>query len=173
MNKIENANLFVTSSGFAQMARDKIKEFDEEIHWADLDLDRQYLRRRDALQDEVWLLDSIIESSKDNIEMWKKEKRRFQFLLDKANGGERKGSFDIEQIKQIPIDTLLGTPKWVSGNRAKYSCFAHDEKTPSLVWYRDQNKVYCYGCGFYGTVIDVYMKLNGCDFKSACKALSP
>lgn len=172
MNKIENINHFINSPGFSQMARDKIKEFDGEIHAEKMDLDRQYKRRSTSPPHEIWLLDSIIESTNQCIEVWQKEKRRFQYLLDRSLGKERKGSFDIEQIKQIPIDTILGAPKWTSGNRAKYLCPLHEESNPSFVWYKDQNSFHCYGCGTGGSIVDLYMKMNGCDFRTACKSLS-
>jgi 5S rRNA maturation endonuclease (ribonuclease M5) len=40
----------------------------------------------------------------------------------------------------------------------KCICFAHDEKTPSMVVYDDH--VNCYGCGFNGDIFDVAGKLH-------------
>lgn len=74
---------------------------------------------------------------------------------------------DIERAKEVPIETLLEI------NRTGFAhCPFHTEKTPSLKVYKNQNRWYCFGaCGQGGDVIDMFMKINNCDFKTAVKKL--
>lgn len=73
---------------------------------------------------------------------------------------------NVEKAKAYPITELLP----IKGNTAK--CIWHNEATGSLHYYPKTNTVYCFGaCGKSHDVIDVYMQLNNCDFKTAVKAL--
>jgi len=46
------------------------------------------------------------------------------------------------------------------GSRMKCCCPFHNEKTPSLVYYPDQDSFHCYGCGKSGTAIDWEAHMN-------------
>lgn len=83
-----------------------------------------------------------------------------------------KNSFDIEQLKAIPISHLLGPPLRTSGDRGYYKCCLHEENTPSFTWYIKQNGWYCFGCGVGGTTIDLAMKKEGMTFIEAAKHLN-
>jgi len=76
-----------------------------------------------------------------------------------------KDNTDKEKVKVYPIDKLIDF------KHKKACCIWHNEKTPSLTYYPKTNSVYCFGCGKYGDVIDVYRQLNNCDFKTALNEL--
>lgn len=72
----------------------------------------------------------------------------------------------ILKAKDYPIDSLIQ----FSQNKAV--CLWHNEKTPSLHYYRDTNSCYCFGqCGKAFDAIDVYRKLTNCSFKEAVEKL--
>jgi len=74
----------------------------------------------------------------------------------------------VEKANRVPIDTLLKFDK--SDN---HSCLWHTEKTASLSYHRKGNFVKCFGlCGTVHGAIDVYMKINNCDFVTAVKNLN-
>jgi hypothetical protein len=77
---------------------------------------------------------------------------------------------DISTIKQIPIYDILGISKERSYNK-HILCPIRHEKTASFKIYNN-NSWYCFGCSEGGDVIDLYMKINNCDFKTAIKRLS-
>ena len=75
-------------------------------------------------------------------------------------------SEQIARAKEVPIDSL------VKVNRAhKAICVFHNEKHASMHVYKDH--VFCFSCARSGDVIDIYQALNGCDFKTAVRALAP
>jgi hypothetical protein len=71
----------------------------------------------------------------------------------------------IDRAREYPIENLL--PPLVRG---WCCCPLHNEKSPSFKV--KNNKFNCYGCGAFGDVIDLYMKLHSSDFKTAVKALT-
>ncbi|MGR3221208.1 MAG: CHC2 zinc finger domain-containing protein [Candidatus Anammoxibacter sp.] len=72
----------------------------------------------------------------------------------------------IETAKEYPIENLLPNPV----KRNLTLCFAHNDKHPSMSI--KNNKVKCFACGYSGSVIDVVMHLNKCDFKKAVKFIN-
>ena len=50
-------------------------------------------------------------------------------------------------------------------------CPFHDDHVPSLHVNDEQNFWYCFGCEKGGSVIDFYMELEKCDFKTAIDEL--
>ena len=75
--------------------------------------------------------------------------------------------FNIDTIKLIPITD------WLTFNRAGFTrCIWHEEKSGSLKYYKKNNKVFCFGCGKHGDVIDVVQQLKNCDFKTALEYLN-
>lgn len=73
---------------------------------------------------------------------------------------------DVAQAKEISVENYL------TFNRAGFSrCVWHDEKSPSLKFYRNSNKVHCFGCGKSADVIDIVMNLYSMDFLQAVKFL--
>lgn len=72
----------------------------------------------------------------------------------------------VLRAKDYPIDNLLDFVQ----NKA--ICPFHNEKSPSLHYYRKTNTCYCFGsCGKPYDSIDIYRKLYDCSFKQAIEKL--
>lgn len=74
----------------------------------------------------------------------------------------------VERAKAVSITTILPVTR---ANKAL--CPWHNEKTPSLHYYKKTNTVYCFACSGHGDAIDVYRAVHGCSFKVAINALAP
>lgn len=75
---------------------------------------------------------------------------------------------EIETANQYPIQDLMKFDK-----NYKALCLWHSEDTPSLSLHKEGNFVKCFGkCGIKHSAVDVYQKLNNCDFVTAVKALT-
>jgi len=70
----------------------------------------------------------------------------------------------IERAREYPLDAIIEV------NRRGYAlCVAHPDKNPSM-WTKG-NYAHCFSCGYTGDPIDVWMKVNGVDFKTAVKGM--
>jgi len=79
---------------------------------------------------------------------------------------------DIERIKEIPIGELMPSqPTSKSGNRWMYSSPFSEDKTPSFVWYKNNNSWFCFSNGIGGDNIALFMKMNNCGFIESCRSL--
>lgn len=94
----------------------------------------------------------------------KKEKLKKILAFHK---GFKKEIIDIQKAKDHPIDDLL------EFNPIGFiSCIFHGpEHTPSMKYYKEKNRVHCFGCGKNADSIDVYQKLYNVDFVTAVKKL--
>lgn len=73
---------------------------------------------------------------------------------------------NIQAAKQVPI------PDFLEFNRADFRrCIFHEEKSPSMKYYRKENRVHCFGCGKGGDVIDVVMHINNLSLSDAVKQI--
>lgn len=72
----------------------------------------------------------------------------------------------IQRAREYPIADLLEV------KRTFTLCIFHDDHKPSAKIYAD-NHMYCFSCGKNADAIDIYMALNGCDFRTAVRALAP
>ena len=79
-------------------------------------------------------------------------------------------SVTSEELKErIPMRELLSR-YGVKVNRGMCSCPFHGEdRHPSMKVY--PKDVHCFTCGFHGDIFTVYQEFEGCDFKTAFKAL--
>jgi len=74
----------------------------------------------------------------------------------------------IERANDVPIDSIM---EFDRGNKAL--CLWHSEDTPSLSYHKEKNFVKCFGqCGSVHSAIDVYQKINNCDFVTAVRELT-
>lgn len=79
-------------------------------------------------------------------------------------------SEDIERAKEYPIGELFTE---LIGEKPRYGmvhCPFHPDATASMSL-RRYNRYRCFGCDEKGSVIDLYMKVNGVDFISAVRGL--
>lgn len=115
-------------------------------------------------------LDDLINRLRQGYE---KEIRKYEYqlhYLDNVGKEQVKSEgiitdLQIAKAKSFPITELL------SFKRGQTLCPFHDDHKPSLKYYQKDNHVYCFACSTSADSIDVYMKLNGCDFKAAVRAL--
>ena len=75
----------------------------------------------------------------------------------------------LTSVKDIPCTDIIDFER--KDGRIKAKCPWHSDNDPSLVYYPKENNVYCFACGKYGDVIDLYRALKGVDFKTALKEL--
>ena len=79
--------------------------------------------------------------------------------------------FDLQKLRDLPIEGVaerLG----LTVTRHKTLCPYHDDKHPSLSFYRRNNTFKCFVCDAHGGVIDLTMQVLGKDFKEACRWLA-
>ena len=147
---------------------DKIVELTGNI-WEE-ELYRGEVYRNDEYSDTS--KDWAITRSKERAKKLESILRRFTYYRNLCVGKKGK-ELNIELAKQFPIGDLLPKQRVLNGgNREFYSCPLHSERTASFCWYKKTNTWHCFGgCGLGGDVIDLYMKLNNCDFVTATKAL--
>lgn len=70
----------------------------------------------------------------------------------------------VERARNYPIANIIE----VDG-RGFVRCINHDEATPSM--YTKKNFAHCFGCGWHGDSIDVYMLRNNAKFREAVLSL--
>lgn len=76
-----------------------------------------------------------------------------------------------EIIETTRIADVLSSYGVKVDRSGKCCCPLHKEKTPSFKIYEKQHRFYCFGCHEKGTVIDLVMKMEECDFKTAFTSL--
>lgn len=121
------------------------------------------------------LQDLHIQEMERRIKKTEGELKRFMMYKQMGKGEwDSSRGLDVERAKEFPIgDLIQSEPTGRSSNRVFYKCPLHNEKTGSFVWYKNNNSYYCFGgCGIGGDVIDLYMKMNEVDFKTAVQALT-
>lgn len=79
---------------------------------------------------------------------------------------------EVAAIKEtISPEAFLGQPKKKNAGKWWYKCQLHIEKTPSFCWNEHKKYWHCFGCQAGGSIIDLYMGINKCDFKTAVAEL--
>ena len=73
----------------------------------------------------------------------------------------------IDKVKLVPIENEI---EFDGGNKA-LSLWAPQERTPSMHYYKNDNRVHCFASGEGGSVIDVVMLKHNLDFNGAVKYL--
>jgi hypothetical protein len=111
--------------------------------------------RRQATWQSTWFHDAYIEAN--TVPEYVKTERK----VSKKDGDM------VARAKSYPITDLL------KFNHSGFAlCPAHNEKTPSLKYYADKNRCYCFGgCGKSFDAIDIYKIINNCTFKEAVAKL--
>lgn len=136
-------------------------------------LQKEISRRRDLMARGDWFAEYQVETANERIKELRKKIESFDYKFKMLKGKIQKRDIPIEQIKEIPIDSIIQID-WqkIAHNRWKCRCPLHNEKTPSFVYYVDQNSFNCFGCGKSGSVIDFYMFIHNQSLSTAIKELS-
>ncbi len=94
------------------------------------------------------------------------------YLLSQLRGKSKTNNIigvtenEIQQAREFPVTDLI------SFKNNKAICPFHNEKTPSLNYYKKNNTCYCFGaCQKSFDSIEVYKKLNNCSFVEAVRKL--
>ena len=124
-------------------------------------------RLADANGDQVWVAEWVLEMAVDRRDRATRQMKKWQFLYDVARG-KKNWDIALDRARDVPIGDILQTPaKIVTKKRQTYLCPLHEEDTPSFVWYVDQNRFHCFGCGKNGDVIELILRYHQVDFKEA------
>jgi len=104
-----------------------------------------------------------------------------EYYLEKADEIKRKSKMkeikqnvpdsaglDTERAKKVPIDKIID---FNSQGFAK-SVWNQGEEDPSMKYYPEENRVYCFSAGKGGDAIEVVKQKYGVDFKQAVKMLN-
>ena len=151
---------------------DYIDEARREIFKLDDDIDRKYQKSVGADENlRQWLAWSI-ERDKGRKAEIQMRVRNCENKIAISKGKFKDKPLDIARAKAVPIGEIADAVWEGTKERKKCNCPIHNEKTPSFVWYVRENRGKCFGCGWWGDSIDLYMKLNDCDFVSAVTALN-
>lgn len=79
---------------------------------------------------------------------------------------ENRDTDAIKKARAVPITEYI---KFVQGFAL---CVSHNEKTPSMKYYKSNNKVKCFGCGFNGDTVDVVAKMFNLSVGEAIKKIN-
>lgn len=173
MTPQERINHFMSDPATLDMLKEKKGEYISDKKSLIQSQDDNYKRKSVSTSPESWCWDFMIRGFVKLIDTCDREIRRFERMINIMEGKDVGKGFDLEEIKQLPIGDLMPTPpKRGSGDRVSYLCPIHNESTASFIWYKKQNRFFCFGCTANGTVIDLYMALNNVDFRTACKQLN-
>jgi hypothetical protein len=110
-----------------------------------------------------YLYDQIIPAAKKRIAFLEMLLRIYEI----KGAGLSDQPLNISKAKSYPIENLIQVD-----HNGFTTCPFHSEKTPSFKVYRKQNRFHCFSCGADGDSIDLTMKMNSLDFKSAIKFLN-
>ena len=157
----------IKDKSMSRVFKAKMNELSEDIWEEQSFIDKRHKDKVGKIAPR-WYLDWSIEAAKKRLKNLEGLYRKFEYYHRLSLGKvEEKGMIDIERVKvEVLIGDLIpGQLRKEWGGRVKYKCPLHEEKTPSFVWYVKSNRFHCFGCSEGGSVIDLFMKLNGVDFR--------
>lgn len=110
---------------------------------------------------------SLVEARKDRLLAYRDQLKKKLFFINKPHSpADTFFERQFQKAKTVPITQFL------TFNKAGFAkCIWHNEKTSSLKYYPQDNRVWCFGCNAGGDVIDVYSQLRGVDFRQAVETL--
>jgi hypothetical protein len=149
---------------------DKVAQLDKDIQ----KLNEQETRikaRRGIRGKQVWqmLLLEIATEKASKIHQVEHAEDIIAAVKSKGRARTPKGMLSASQVSQakaVPVTDYLKVRR-----DGKTNCIWHNEKTPSMHYYKKDNAVHCFGCGRGGDVVDVVQQLMGLDFKDAVRHL--
>lgn len=171
MNNKDDILYFTLLPESKEMFEEKIEEHKKELRELNQTLDEVF--RAKANGGEQWVFELHSEDINKQIQQHTLSVKKFQRLLDINQGKKLPPSkFDVDVLRQIPISNILGPPVRSSGGRGYYRCIFHEDKTPSLVTYLNNNSWHCFSCQRGSSVIDLVMQKEEVSFVEALKILN-
>lgn len=141
---------------YKALLKEKLKEL--KIKLGDLLHNERQLKNqmfRAGKDESKWIEMAIgtIQKEKQSID---KEIIRIKWFVDPVKSEGK----DINRAKEFPIDQIMDFNR-----QHKAACLWHQDKHPSMQYYKSTNKVWCFVCNKGGDSIDVAMKLWNLDIK--------
>jgi hypothetical protein len=125
-------------------------------------------------ENDFWLINWQIEEYDKKIEKAQKSIYWLKKIISDENNRKEgqpspREDFDVERIKEISCNRIV---KILPSGFFEKNPF-RNERSPSnsLYWNKRTNRWTDFGSSQYGSNIDLYMKLNNCDFPTACREL--
>ncbi len=157
----------------SKMFLDKTREIEIEMLAERSFLDYRFQGLTTARPEDAWFFEMSINNSKIRLEHLHKQFKKFTYFHNVSLGRLDDRHIELDVIKQISPEFILGKPMWETSKLAVWKCPMHNEKTPSFTWYKKDYKFYCFGaCGKGGDIIDLVQKMHSVSFLEACKELS-
>ena len=122
--------------------------------------------------DHAWFFEGRLELIDERIARIQAQIKRWDFKKHTLYTKHAPKGFDLDAIKQIPCENFLPPPTLKNHATSHFKAPWRNEKSPSLIVYHKQNRWWDFGENIGGTVIDLVMKLEDCDFKEAINYLS-
>lgn len=119
-------------------------------------------------------LEDVIGHRSERASIWQSTYFHDAYIKNHTRSEERKHklgntsmvSDKVVRAKEYPIDEM------VDFKMGKAPCLWHSERTASMHYYKEKNRVYCFGCGKGGDAIDVYRATHtGATFNDAVDKL--
>jgi len=143
-------DIFPRKKGEVESIIKKYSQYSEEVLEKKHDLDFNLKPTRH--------IEMILDVIAERVQKWE------SFKDNLKNPIAHKTNDDVANAKQVPITNFL------EFNRAGFAkCLWHNERTASMKYRPERNKVFCHGCSAHKDVIDVVMEQRGVDFKEAVK----
>ena len=98
----------------------------------------------------------MLEIMRKRLENWRKIKTQW------GNKKDGKHLDDIACAKAVPITQFVKFD-----NKGFAPCLFHSEKTPSMQYRPERNKIFCYSCRAHKDVIDIVMEVDKISFNEA------
>jgi DNA primase len=155
------------------LLRGKIKEFHTDWEESNTILNERIKRKIDHnfRQGEEDLIDWLIDQERRRKQKIEADIKRFEWYVKKKEYTSITPDM-VAFAKAVPLSSFLPDWRSLGSQRSTRRCMFHEEKTPSFVWYKEQNTFYCFGCNIGGDSIKLFMKLFDRSFAQAVKELS-
>ena len=121
----------------------------------------------------LWFVEDELNKANDKLNKLEKKKLWLDRMISNHKKAEetkveyvpKQADYNIEEIKQTPIDQIVKVNA--------HGFFAiRNEKTPSVKYYKNDNRWHDFGSQDGGDVIDLVQKLRDCTFREALEYLS-
>ena len=105
-------------------------------------------------------------------------RKRLFMLMPEITNQPKEDDFELlkEKAKEHSIKDILNEyglkHEFLNSTGYKFKCPFHNENDASFMVYKKTNTSFCFGCGFHGDSIGVYMKLHNKTFVESVKELS-
>jgi hypothetical protein len=117
---------------------------------------------------ERWFIDWQLAKTQEEYTIIMKKLNWERSIKRAEKSGQPIESFiSLSEIRDIPITKILD----ITPNKP-ILCLWHNDKHPSLRLHPKKNRVKCFSCGKYGSIIDVYIAQKQCSVGEAIKNLS-